>query len=94
MKRRDTTMIVNADLKLSDGQSVGVVTAYAKKFRTGSVGFYGNGKAEIAGKRYQVQVQLVEIGTKPVGETEPGSPKPENEPSEQPKTGRRGAKTS
>ena len=86
-------MIVNADLKLSDGQSVGVVTAYAKKFKTGSVGFYGNGKAEIAKKRYQVQVQLVEIGTKPKDEREPESPKPEAEPSEAPKTARRGSRS-
>lgn len=37
----------------------------AKTFKTKSVGFYGNGKAEFGGKRYQVAVQLVEIGSKP-----------------------------
>jgi len=36
-----------------------------KDFKTGSKGFYGNGKMEAGGKRYQVSIQCVEIGSKP-----------------------------
>ena len=44
---------------------VGVLTAAEKAFKTGSKGFFGMGKIQIGEKRYQVQVQLVEIGSKP-----------------------------
>jgi len=44
---------------------VGVLTATEKTFKTGSRGFFGMGKIQIGEKRYQVQVQLVEIGSKP-----------------------------
>jgi len=57
-------MFITADLKTSDGQPVAVLTVPPKQFKTGSRGFYANSKVEIAGKRYQVQVQLVEIGSK------------------------------
>lgn len=53
-----------------DGQSVGMLSATAKVFKTGSRGFYGMGKVQIGEKRYQVQVQLVEIGSKPKEEGE------------------------
>jgi hypothetical protein len=36
-----------------------------KTFSTGSRGFYGNGKMMAGGKNYQVQIQCVEIGSKP-----------------------------
>ena len=36
-----------------------------KNFSTGSRGFYGNGKMMAGGKNYQVQIQCVEIGSKP-----------------------------
>ncbi len=35
-----------------------------KKFKTGSIGYWASQKIEIAGKRYQGQFQLVEIGSK------------------------------
>ena len=44
---------------------VGLMTATEKLFKTGSRGFFGMGKIQIGEKRYQVQVQLVEIGSKP-----------------------------
>ena len=48
---------------------VGVLSAVEKIFKTGSRGFFGMGKIQIGEKRYQVQVQLVEIGSKPkIGE--------------------------
>ncbi len=36
-----------------------------KIFSTGSRGFYGNGKMLVGDKNYQVNIQLVEIGSKP-----------------------------
>lgn len=35
-----------------------------KKFKTGSRGYYGFGKMEISGKRYQANLMLIEIGSK------------------------------
>ncbi len=53
-----------------NGQVVGTLMAEEKTFKTGSRGFYGMGKIAINEKRYQVQVQLVEIGSKPKAENE------------------------
>jgi hypothetical protein len=36
-----------------------------KNFSTGSRGFYGQGKMQVGDKNYQVNIQLVEIGSKP-----------------------------
>ena len=57
-------MYIIADLKLENGQSVAVITVPPKEFKTGSRGFFGSSKAEINGKRYQIQIQVVEIGSK------------------------------
>jgi hypothetical protein len=57
-------MNIIVDFKTDAGQGVGVMTAAPKDFKTGSKGFYGQAKLEIDGKRYQVQVQMVEIGSK------------------------------
>jgi hypothetical protein len=35
-----------------------------KDFKTGSKGFYGTGKMVAGGKRYQISIQAVEIGSK------------------------------
>lgn len=56
-------MIIVTEMKV-DGKLIGTLSANAKEFKTGSRGFYGQGKIEIEGKRYQVQIQLVEIGSK------------------------------
>jgi len=53
-----------------DNQAVGILMATAKPFKTGSKGYFGMGKIQMGAKRYQVQVQLVEIGSKPKVETE------------------------
>jgi hypothetical protein len=53
-----------------DDQPVAVITAAEKVFKTGSRGYFGMGKIQIGEKRYQVQVQLVEIGSKPKAEEE------------------------
>lgn len=44
---------------------IGLLTAEEKLFKTGSRGFFGMAKIQIGEKRYQVQVQVVEIGSKP-----------------------------
>ena len=42
------------------------LVADARQFKTGSRGFYGSGKVTLTnGKRYQVSVNVVEIGSKP-----------------------------
>jgi hypothetical protein len=61
-KRRIVMLIV--ELKEND-KVVGMLTAAEKQFKTGSRGYFGMGKFQIGEKRYQVQVQIVEIGSKP-----------------------------
>jgi hypothetical protein len=53
-----------AEMKSSDGTPLSTITVMPKNFKTGSRGFYANQKLEIGGKRYQMQLQLVEIGSK------------------------------
>lgn len=53
-----------AELKTDSGQSLSVFSATPKEFKTGSRGYYARQVIEIGGKRYQVQVQLVEKGSK------------------------------
>jgi len=57
-------MFIVAELKTDKGDPITILTAQPKVFKTGSRGFYANGKTEIEGKRYQLQIQLVEIGSK------------------------------
>ncbi len=57
-------MNIIVELKTDDGKPIGVMIAPPKDFKTGSRGFYASGKLEIDGKRYQTQIQLVEIGSK------------------------------
>lgn len=57
-------MYILIELKNDQNNPLGLLTAMPKEFKTGSRGFYVNGKVTIDDKRYQVQVQLVEIGSK------------------------------
>ena len=57
-------MTITAEFRSDDGRTLGTLSAPPKQFKTGSRGYYANGKIEIDGKRYQVQLQLVEIGSK------------------------------
>jgi hypothetical protein len=41
-----------------------------KDFKTGSRGYYGTGKMVAGGKKYQISIQVVEIGSKPKPEGE------------------------
>lgn len=59
--------MISVEIK-DDGKLVGMMMAEEKTFKTGSRGYYGNSKIAIGEKRYQVQVQLVEIGSKPKAE--------------------------
>jgi hypothetical protein len=66
-------MNILAELKTIDGQSLAAFVVAPKEFKTGSRGYYANGKAEIEGKRYQIQIQMVEIGSKKKSEQESGT---------------------
>ncbi len=57
------------ELKSDGGQLLSILSATPKEFKTGSKGFYANQKLEIDGKRYQTQIQLVEIGSKKATES-------------------------
>ena len=57
-------MNIIVELKTDSGQLVGLMTVPPKDFKTGSKGYFTSGKVEVEGKRYQVQVQMVEIGSK------------------------------
>lgn len=56
--------MLSIEIKEND-KVVAMLAAQEKTFKTGSRGYFGMGKIEINGKRYQVQVQMVEIGSKP-----------------------------
>ncbi|MBI5297929.1 MAG: hypothetical protein HY869_20815 [Chloroflexi bacterium] len=56
--------MITVEIK-SDNQSVSIMTAAEKVFKTGSRGYFTMGKVQIGEKRYQVQIQMVEIGSKP-----------------------------
>jgi hypothetical protein len=51
---QDTVMV-----KIGDD----VIIAKAKEFKTGSKGFFANGKVTINGKSHQVSANIVEIGS-------------------------------
>ncbi len=63
-------MNIIVELKTDTGNLIGLMTVPPKDFKTGSTGFFTSGKVEVDGKRYQVQVQMVEIGSKSAGKTE------------------------
>lgn len=64
-------MILTVTFKTDEGEAIGSLVLNPKVFTTGSRGYFGMGKAVIGGKRFQVQCQAVEIGSKP----DPGQPK-------------------
>jgi hypothetical protein len=65
----NTPNFIVAELKADNGKLLSVLTVTPKEFKTGSRGYYANQKVEMDGKRYQVQIQLVEIGSKTSGAT-------------------------
>jgi hypothetical protein len=62
LKRR--IQMLTVEIKENE-KMVGTLVAVEKLFKTGSRGYFGMDKILIGEKRYQVQVQLVEIGSKP-----------------------------
>ncbi len=46
------------------GQIIQVISLDPKNFKTGSRGFHGHGKLSFNGSRYQINLMLVEIGSK------------------------------
>ncbi|MCC7164007.1 MAG: hypothetical protein IT331_16035 [Anaerolineae bacterium] len=69
-------MSLIVEIKTAEGQTIALLTVDAKNFKTGSRGYHGQGKIDYDGKRYQTQVQMVEIGSK-------GTPSPAKEKDEQ-----------
>ena len=63
-------MILDVIIKDENGETVGRLVLNPKEFKTGSKGFYANAKLAIAGKSYQAQCQLVEIGSKDAAKVE------------------------
>jgi hypothetical protein len=63
-------MNILAELKTLEGQSLAAFVVPPKEFKTGSRGYYANGKVDFDGKRYQFQIQIVEIGSKKHAEKE------------------------
>ena len=59
--------MLSVELKEND-KVVGTLVAPEKQFKTGSRGYFAMAKIQIGEKRYQVQVQIVEIGSKPKAE--------------------------
>ncbi len=57
-------MSLIVEIKTEEGQTIGVLTVEAKNFKTGSRGYHGQAKIDFEGKRYQTQLQMVEIGSK------------------------------
>jgi len=53
-----------AEIKTETGTSIVSIELEAKNFKTGSRGYYAIKKLAIDGLRYQMQIQLVEIGSK------------------------------
>ena len=60
------------ELKTNLGETILSISLDPKQFKTGSRGYYANKKLEIDGVRYQVQIQMVEIGSKNSTPTENG----------------------
>jgi hypothetical protein len=48
-----------------ENEKLGILMVTERTFSTGSRGFFGSSKLTIDGKKYQCQVQMVEIGSRP-----------------------------
>ena len=62
-----------SDVNMASLQLCGVKQNFIlnkKDFKTGSKGYYGTGKMVAGGKRYQISIQVVEIGSKPKAKEE------------------------
>jgi len=57
--------MANAKLEI-DGVST-TLEMDEKTFKTGSRGFHGVGKMLVAGRKYQLNILAIEVGSKPTG---------------------------
>lgn len=58
-------MAESAKVTIEVAGATETITAQSKQFRTGSRGFYGQGKVQATdGRRFQVTINIVEIGSK------------------------------
>ncbi len=48
-----------------DGEAYALTVSQERKFKSGSKGYWANGKVRVDGKDYNVSFPLVEIGSKP-----------------------------
>lgn len=51
-------------IKDEDGKTLGMIPLQPKDFKTGSKGYFGQGKTQVGDERLQIQVQAVLIGSK------------------------------
>lgn len=72
-------MSLIVEIKTAEGQTIALMTVDEKNFKTGSRGYHGQGKIDFDGKRYQTQVQMVEIGSKGTPAPAKAEEKQENE---------------
>jgi hypothetical protein len=66
--RKDKVKLKMSDVNMATIQLQGEKMVFAlgkKDFKTGSKGFFAQGKMMAGGKNYQIQIQCVEIGSKP-----------------------------
>ena len=68
-----TPAFLVAELKTDTGEMIATLPISQKQFKTGSRGYYTNHKVEIGGRRYQIQIQFVEIGSKKIADAEIGT---------------------
>jgi len=54
-------MYLTAIIKTEDGETVALIPLAPKTFRSGKVGYFGQGKALVDGERHQLQCQAVKI---------------------------------
>ncbi len=66
-----TPAFLVAELRTDTGETIATLPISQKQFKTGSRGYYTNHKVEIGGRRYQIQIQFVEIGSKNIAGAEP-----------------------
>ena len=65
-KDTDAPATITLEIRAPGGEVWGTIVASAKEFKTGSVGFYGNGKIlnPKSGAKYQVGANIILVGSK------------------------------
>ncbi len=65
-KDTDAPLSITLEIRAPGGEVWGTIVASAKEFKTGSVGFYGNGKIlnPKSGAKYQVGANIILVGSK------------------------------